>query len=273
MNLTSKMLSSSIRQLGKGQDFVTTGTTPNFDYIIACDGHGDDSCINELRDVEWATIILEEDPVAKLREWLQTTRMAYVFMSGSTLAIARIYKDYIELINVGDSQLMVIMDNAVAYISEPHDLSNAEEKERVTPLLQRTTMGIKLVVLSPTQIMAKRVPLAVFSQYTTQLTLASTQSLGHCNVTGLCPSIVKIPYDTQKIRVIVMSDGITDMLNVEHDLSDLCTLTAEELADKYERRWMQEWIVCEDKTATGEAKSTFGDYDDLLIGIWTNYII
>ena len=67
-----------------------------------------------------------------------------------------------------------------------------------------------------------------------------------------------------------MSDGITDMLNVEHDLSDLCTLTAEELADKYEQRWMQEWIVCESETDAGEAKSKFGDYDDLAIGIWTN---
>jgi len=266
-----KMLSSSIRQLGKGQDLVITGITSDFDYIIVCDGHGNDACIAELRDAEWATIILEEDPVAKLREWLQTTRMAYVFMSGSTLAIARIYKEYIELINVGDSQLMVIMDNEIVHVSEPHDLSNAVEKERATPLMRRTTMGIKLMVLSPTHIMAKHVPLAVFSQYTTQLTLASTQSLGHCNVTGLCPSVVKIPYDKQKIRVIVMSDGITDMLNVEHDLSDLCTLTAEELADKYERRWMQEWIVCEDETdLESEAKSQFGDYDDLAIGIWTN---
>ena len=274
-------LSSAEKQLGSKQDFITTGSTEEFDYIVEADGHGSQArgsaCINFIRSVDWSTLLLTENPINVLSDAIASNpALKHNYLSGSTLSIAKIYKDRIELINVGDSQTAVFIDGKLVYINETHDLCNAVEKERMTFLTSKTKSGIKLCILSPTQIYMKPVNLSVFELgQGTKLTIASTQSMGHCNITGLNPSYMTIPYTLdQQVRVFAWSDGISDMMNLKHDLSDLLSMTVDQLINKYEQRWKQDWIVCADEndiTSTAVAGFPDDNYDDISLGMWCNY--
>ena len=274
-------LSSAEKQLGSKQDFITTGSTEEFDYIVEADGHGSrprpSECIDYLRSVVWESLLQTPNPVNALSNAISAhPSLKYNYLSGSTLSIAKIYKDHIELINVGDSQTAVFIDGKLVYINETHDLCNASEKERMSHLTSKTKRGIKLSILSPTQIYMKPVDLSVFELGPgSKLTIASTQSLGHCNITGLNPSYMTIPYTPdQQVRVFAWSDGISDMMNLTHDLPDLLTLTVDQLLNKYEQRWKQDWIVCTDEndtTSTAVAGFPENNYDDISLGMWCNY--
>ena len=274
-------LSSAEKQLGSKQDFITTGSTEEFDYIVEADGHGSrprpSECIDYLRSVDWVTLLQLPNPIESLEAAIaQHSTLKYNYLSGSTLSIAKIYKDKIELINVGDSQTAVFIDGELVYVNETHDLCNESEKERMSQLMSNPKNGIKLCVLSPTQIYVKPIKISSFDLPNgINLTVASTQSLGHCNVTGLNPSYKTIPYKSdQWVRVFAWSDGVSDMMNLKCDSYDLLTNTAEQLVDKYERRWKQTWILCDnenDTDSTKTAKFPDNNYDDVSLGMWSNY--
>lgn len=92
--------------------------------------------------------------------------------------------------------------------------------------------------------------------------LVPTASLGHHGKTGL-PDIsdmyCEISYNpSDKIKIILASDGLWDMLNMEFDLYYLLSKNAEELCTFAEMRWKQEWIYFDGKTK-------FPGYDDISV--------
>ena len=63
-------------------------------------------------------------------------------------------------------------------------------------------------------------------------------------------------------------------MNLKHDLSDLLSMTVDQLINKYEQRWKQDWIVCADEndiTSTAVAGFPDDNYDDISLGMWCNY--
>jgi len=281
MSSFNTILSSAEKQMGSKQDFITTGSTENFDYIVEADGHGSSAkgseCVDYLRSIDWSIILQMPNPVESLERMIAShVTLKYNYLSGSTLSIAKIYKDRIELTNIGDSQTAVFINGNLVYINESHDLLNESEKERISHLTHRSKIGIKLCTLSPTQICIKQIRLPVFdAPRTNGLALASTQSLGHCNITGLNPTYMTIPYESEQfVRVFAWSDGVSDMMNLKCDLDDLLIMTAAQLVDKYEQRWKQTWILCEnenDLNSTKTAEFPDNNYDDVSLGMWSNY--
>ena len=96
--------------------------------------------------------------------------------------------------------------------------------------------------------------------------LAMSQSLGHHNLIELHPEVVEIPYNlSDKIRIVCATDGLWDLFieNDVNDINDNLNMNINELLDKYENRWKQEWIL--DNTI-----EVFDEYDDIGIVLYNS---
>jgi len=75
--------------------------------------------------------------------------------------------------------------------------------------------------------------------------LAPTQALGHHGRTGTEPGIINIPIVAgSHYRVVLVSDGITDVTNTKNcpeDLVFLATKSAAKITELGRTRWQQEW--------------------------------
>ena len=102
--------------------------------------------------------------------------------------------------------------------------------------------------------------------------LVPTQSLGHRNITGLCPAVKRIDFNLEDdVRVIIGSDGLWDMIRPFEDNEILCNCTdADELCRFAEARWKQEWDYIEDmKFPDKIEKTAFDAFDDISVGIYS----
>jgi serine/threonine protein phosphatase PrpC len=288
------------------QDFLETGKTGSITWLLVCDGHGTNTYINWIRDrVEWKRIAMEIDPVRTLCRLYEKSNIYMQtkdsLLSGSTFSMARILETpesgecLIECINVGDSTTMVFINDTLAYINRGHTLENPEEIERLASLRNSMNLqysiadGKKPAVLSENTItMAKSRtvefnyklrPTTPFSKYksthfsnTHIVRLVPSQSLGHLGVTGIKPEKHTIHcYKGDKIRVIVCSDGFTDMLCMENpaDILALCTLSCKDLGLFALNRWKQKWQYIDPitKQKLGETEFQSGR-DDIAVALW-----
>ena len=281
----SAIMNLSILSLDKGQDFGLFGKAINskgeeFDWMIGCDGHGHDNVINLLRNLNWDVIMSQDDSLEEILTIIARYGRQYL-STGSTYMEAKIFKDRIESCSVGDSKIMVFMDEELVYESTEHNLFNPSEKERLQPSIDEGTLTVADVttipyILSPTKITTQTKHYYTFSK---AYTIAMTQSLGHNNITGVQPERKVIHYTPQnKVRVILMSDGVQDIIcaEPEHyktDMHSLCHLSSDEIASMSETRWKQQWqfyVKKEDETflpytfASPQHSSRSG-FDDVLV--------
>ena len=80
-------------------------------------------------------ILQKENPLKELSIMINSPINGFMD-SGSTCILTRIYKDHIIVDYVGDSQVMILIDNICVYLNQPHNLANDEELERVKPFLR-----------------------------------------------------------------------------------------------------------------------------------------
>ena len=257
-------IESCVRGLSKNQDVVRTGKKgEEYFWIVCCDGHGNNSFVDILKALDWQEIMEHPNSYYYLQSKLSTCR--YTINSGSTLCMVKIFEDKIECISIGDSRVFIYKNEEMEYTNTPHLYSNEAEHRR---LGSSTTVKISNVryemfpaITSETSMKQKQLSYVTFLQKNTNNTnnsvvLAMTQSIGHYNITGFAPEFKTITYDSHMdhVRVIVGTDGFFDMCLVENtgtsaeeeagrenDKKDLLQLTAEELADKAEKRWRQQW--------------------------------
>ena len=257
-------IESCVKGLSKNQDVVRTGKKgEEYFWIVCCDGHGNNSFVDILKALDWQEIMEHPNSYYYLQSKLSTCR--YTINSGSTLCMVKIFEDKIECVSVGDSRVFIYKNEEMEYTNTPHLYSNEAEHRR---LGSSTTVKISNVryemfpaITSETSMKQKQLSYVTFLQKNTNNTnnsvvLAMTQSIGHYNITGFAPEFKTIKYDSHmdKIRVIVGTDGFFDMSLVENtgtsaeeeagrekDKQDLLQLSAEELADKAEKRWKQQW--------------------------------
>lgn len=246
MNLT-------ILSLDKGQDigFHGKGTTvkgEEFEWMVGCDGHGADYIADILRGMNWGFIMSRDDSLKLVIDiigshWSQYPERQYV-SSGATYMEAKIFKDRIETCSVGDSKIMVFMDGNLCYESTEHNFFNSLEQERLIDYDITLSAVVVPQVLTPTNITGTIKNYHTFEDGTM---LAMTQSLGHRNITGIDAERKVIPYTPQnKMRVVLMSDGLSELLSTEpvyheQDLHSLAHLSSEQLAGIAEQRWKQDW--------------------------------
>ena len=273
------------------QDFVETGKSGNMTWLLVCDGHGTDKYINWLRTaIEWNMLVSEPDPVRRLcalyeKSAIYTKTHEYL-SSGSTFSMARILETpktgecLVECINVGDSSTMIFINDTLAYVNRGHTMQNPDEVSRLQScsqirydVINRQTPKV-LSENEITLVPSKSVRFIKKIESDIKIvSLVPTQSLGHLGITGIkAEKHTYHCYPTDKIRVLVCSDGVTDMLCMENetDLKLLCSLSAKEIGEMITSRWLQKWkyIDLRTKKCVGETAFQDGERDDISLAIW-----
>ena len=267
-------ITSAVALIGAGQDRVRTGKN----WIIVQDGHGTNHCIHYLDNLDYDTIMQQENPAEEIHRLVQQKVSGNRFIqSGSTLCIARIIPGFVEIINAGDSQATVFIDGQKVFCSYPHSFTDAfngdpEEYTRLQSVLHPETpskQGQTLKVVTPEVISYVDSRISLFK---CGRGLVPTMALGHENMTGFAPKKTRCPIlPGQKVRVCVYSDGVSDM-QIDNDLkedSEMQSMNVTELVDKYEKRWKQQWLFAEDISRLDKTVKTNmgGSFDDLCMGI------
>ena len=274
----------SVLSLDKGQDFGIYGKGINskgeeFEWMIGCDGHGGNQIINLLRSLNWDLIMKQDNTLQEVIKIIDRCGFQYQ-STGATYMEAKIFKDRIETCSVGDSKIMVFMDDKLCYESTEHNLFNESEKERLQPHIDEHTMIVEDVPTIPHVLTPHNITTQTKHYYNFNHTykIAMSQSLGHNNVSGINPERKIISYTPQnKIRVVLMSDGVTDVISsepeyYEKDIHSLSVLPCSEIASLAEQRWKQEWhyyVKKDDETFTpfcfATPNSSRSGFDDVLV--------
>lgn len=307
-NETNKVRTALLNLPDCGQDRVmqwhndgSDGTEP-FDLIAVFDGHGTIpvgdlpyskhfvNCLDELSQDTKCRIFTSNNPMEALIKYFSTTgKFLYHVRTGAVASIARIYNDRIETFNVGDATTMVFIDDKLAFINKHHNAENPEEAIRLKATFEPHGYSIKLSeklqVISPTNI--KQVPSTYTTFYHTdahgkrvETVLAPTQSLGHNDATGYDIAVDFIPYSrTQRVKVIVMTDGVMEMVylpkdwdpfqELPDDLRFLTQADAPEIANWARSRWSQEWTTHVPGYAIGKQRFEENKYGQDDIGVAT----
>jgi serine/threonine protein phosphatase PrpC len=254
----------AIKQLDKKQDFALCGngndvsTGEPYTYGVILDGHGGDDFMKIMSRCHLPSYISSINPVHELCEYIKVHDHLYDVNSGSTLLIVKVYSNRICIWHIGDSQGVVLINDVIVHITKSHDRDLESEVERVNKLGATFFIGSRPIVKSPTEIIMEQNRINKFDGFC----LVPTSSLGHHGKTGL-PDIsdmyIEIPYSlSDKIKIILASDGLWDMFNIEFDLHHLLSKSAQELCDFAEARWKQEWTYNNQKT-------NFPGYDDISV--------
>jgi serine/threonine protein phosphatase PrpC len=289
-----------VRGLSKNQDVAFNGSSKlrgdKFDYGIILDGHGSDQFIDFMRSLEWLYIVSQDDPW----EYIHSIMMEYHLLEGgSTLIIMRAFINRIEIISVGDSSIMIHKNGELSYMNEKHTHNNQKEIERLSHLPEyKGTKKMKDYIpqiRNSQEMQANRSYYSYFgSNYYSQTRLAMTQSLGHGNLTGYDPERhIEYFEETDKINILMGSDGLFDMLllekviqttpelstseldDIRKDTDDILMMNASEIVEKVEKRWKKEdwsyhWHI-KDYSQVMSPISFNGCYDDISAITWKKY--
>jgi serine/threonine protein phosphatase PrpC len=243
-------INGTTRALGKGQDFVVFGKGSGFEWGVLLDGHGSDIYIDLLRSLDWQSIMTSENPWKTLHEIIHAAPFIDLKYTGSTLLMLRAYSDRLETLSVGDSGLAIYKNGALVYKSTEHNSKNESEKERLKSRNVRFEEYRKVPFMVSSTSMRMKTP--DYTQFENGEIFAPTQALGHCNITGYAPETHTEYFASEdEMRCVLYSDGFGDMFLFEADEEeerlkderDILTMTAEELANKAEARWIQMWKV------------------------------
>jgi len=243
-------------QNGRKQDYFVSGQIGDMDYLGVMDGHGRDACIDYVRTLDFNLIASQPDPAQALWDNIQSSGKNFAG-TGCTFTFARI-TDVIEVWNVGDSETRVYV-NDQEFRTEAHTFHNPTEIERTKPLLQfiRPTTAPK--VISSHQIQDLPSFTGCFNNGDS---LVPSQSMGHNGATGFAPHKQVIQYKpTDRLRIVCVSDGVTDML------VDLAHGSALDIVNEAERKWKQPWNY------NGYPGLKFEDIDDISAVVWENTVV
>lgn len=265
-------LESGVRQLNKGQDYVSHGTgVDNFEpykefrWGLVLDGHGDKNSIffNKLWMFDFSNIVCHQNPINEIVNKLNNYK-DYNINTGSTLALFKVYDNTIKIYNVGDSKTDVYINNKLIFTTTPHNMNDINEEFRLFNKVNVIRKNItKPKVISNNKIEILPSHAIIFNNL---FALGMSQSIGHHNLIELYPEVVEIPYNLlDKINIICATDGLWDLFieNDNNDINDNLNMGLNELLNKYENRWKQEWIL-------DDTIEVFDEYDDIGIVLYSS---
>jgi len=274
--------------------FRQEGVEP-VDVIVVMDGHGDNLVTNIIRELNLQEHFAMADPAESIQTAIDkeiivkkknfdnekpvrglgfnayyATRItpAKVKMSGSTLSFVKIYRNLttknMKIIAewLGDSPIIIFINGEMVFKSENHDGFKETEVKRLLNMgvikgVKDTNLGFKVV--SEHEIVYNPGKYIVFN---TDDKLAITRSLGHGRITGINTEKKFIECSTDDdVKVLVFSDGVGDVLNLDIDMEKVKTYSSEEIVQFAEKRWKQEWLY------EGE-KQRIENFDDCCCALW-----
>lgn len=251
-------INTAIEQMSKGQDqayrgtFVDESTGETGQWAMITDGHGSNTCINYLRRIpqlELNKAMGTASPAETLADMVN--KFSNIWSresSGATLCAVKVYKDRVVCMNVGDSQAAVYKNGELVFVTKEHNSLNEKEKAR----LSTHNPSIKYNSSHKIHVTSDKTMYSVpceYIQHAPHITLALSQAIGHCGVTGCAPDTTSIPYGPEDtVRVIIGSDGFWDMIaqNEPDEMAKLCDMTSEELLKFGVDRWLQPWSMRQD---------------------------
>lgn len=278
------MISKSLIQLSKGQDFIFTHECDDYKIMALFDGHGSSKVINFISDIaktgELLSILLSDKPIHNLARLIDENANVLPFeSSGSTMCLVRIYPTYFECQSIGDSRIIGFIDDKLAFMNEVHDATNSKELERLKKNHRFSIHESKtsFIVTDSNTLNASSSLYINFRNHNRKL--QPTQLLGHCSLTGLDPWYYSSADMTAASSVLaepsifLFSDGVEDMLS-EKELTELYQFkSAEELSQFVEKRWKQEWIFKDGEKIID--KCSFNNpehWDDISVILFRNCI-
>lgn len=252
-------IDSSVEKMCKGQDhayhgiFIDDETGETGKWGMITDGHGSNTCINYLRSIpqsDMNNVMGNPSPAEALFKMVnQFSNVWSREASGTTMCLVKIYRDRIVCINVGDSQAAVYKNGELAFLTETHDSFNEKEIARLT----KENPNLDFYASQSIEITTDGKMYSVPSKYiihNNHITLALTQALGHCGITGCAPDTTTIPYGPEDtMRIVIGSDGFWDMV-VQKDAAEVLSFadkSSDELLKFSVDRWLQPWEMCRDR--------------------------
>ena len=268
------------------------------DVIAVLDGHGPDLVTNIIREEKnlhkyfamenpaeslqqlIESKIPEKKEISDKNKWLYSSGIPYkkynynkvndkcIFRSGATLSFAKINRNtFTEKLQIilewlGDSPIFVFKNGDLIFNAELHNANNPSECERlrnmgVLKFVEEGNYGFEII---HDNILKKKQSKYVY--FTNDEGFACTRSLGHNRVTGIETQKHIIEANTNDdLKIIVCSDGVGDMININFDMEKLKTFTAHEIINLVENRWKQVWN-------DGTKKFKLASYDDCSCGVW-----
>jgi serine/threonine protein phosphatase PrpC len=279
-------------QLGKKQDELFQGrsidrkTGESYSYGIIADGHGSTSGFEVMRSImqnHLDAILESENPHLVIQEQIEIIRNSYwsifgenmrrifeMSQAGSTFIRVKLYANRVECFSIGDSEVYVLKNDAIAYHNPVHNWANENERNRLLnrkDITVSTRPSVRYEIINPNTI--KPVPSAQIRFDYNHLFVPS-QSLGHNGITEFAPERCIIDYNehTDSIKVVLGSDGLWDLFMPSHDedYARLKTFNGEQLADLAEMRWKQMWNVYNgEDDIIQESYFEPGTYDDISV--------
>lgn len=190
-----------------------------------------------------------------------TTYSAAYMQRNETTGVLKVVLEW-----VGDSPIFVFVNGEKVFEAITHHANNEQElalmkaKGFITGI-EKSDVGFK--VISHDTIVNEPGKYAILKGGNGSQ-LACTRSLGHNGITCTeAETATIIAKMTDEVKVIVMSDGVGDMLHMQTDMEKLKTYSAEELVDLAETRWKQTWNYHGSKTQFSE-----NGYDDCSAAVW-----
>lgn len=208
-------ITTSIKQVDKKQDFVSSGTDPNgdFKFIVVADGHGGNKTIDKFRSSDWTKVLSFENFIDIIYEEIKA--LGNTNDDGATLTIVKIFRTHIYVYWIGDSSARVYKNGAEIFRTKEHDMYNEDEMKRIIHVRQRETVRL----CAQTSEIVTQIPARYFEFNRFMNHLNMSHSLGHNGVTGKFMSHERIPItDGDTYNVIVGSDGFWDMMCDEDNL-------------------------------------------------------
>lgn len=275
-------------QLDKGQDHVDQGHYINsdgerVDWVVALDGHGNNSSINSVRNANMAEIMEAENPAQELQNIIdadKTTTGNMKLRSGATFICAKMYENkktdkvHLDILYAGDSVGVVILNEQHIFTTNPHTLNHSVQMMRLikkgivsaTDPFTIEQSGFELVN-SDTLVSKKGryIKLHTRCDRSGYMTMAPSNSIGHNGLYG------SLDVDTEKfvfkktdtIRVVLMSDGVSDVVD-KKDTIFVEAKSPTDIVNYAHERWKQTWncIVDYDFSKTILTKFPKNGYDD-----------
>jgi len=277
-------IASSVRSQGQGQDMVWHGQVHDYKWAVLMDGHGSNTFKNMVLTMPIAEIMARADSLEYLLALIEQRKFTYGKNSGATLLMMKAYPDRIEVSSIGDSEILIYKNGAVAYKSTPHNRRNPIEEARLSSMnvhYDPTIHPIPMIV-SSTKMRGRKGEYAIFSDGTR---IAPTQAIGHNSITGFAPERHIEYYDPSRddVRCILGSDGFFDMFLCDseeepedsaRDHLDALAMTAEQLVQKAVDRWAQPWDYHWNAAAPDMSYNTvfpeIGGRDDVSVIVFDN---
>lgn len=261
----------SIKQLYKGQDEARFFTVPTSQTEIAdgwdaiteiavvFDGHGDNFFIDQIRAIDLPSHFLKENPAESIQTAIDEIQRKHnisyetALKSGTTMSCVTIKKNSnkriyrIQCCWLGDSPIFIYKDGELFFESETHRDCKEGELERLRKMnilsVQHETISLPNfdILDKDTMVEVKKNYICLRGNYC----LEFTRSLGHKRIIGIVPEICSfdIPIDSS-IRIVLCTDGITDIINtdtIQEDREILAREPASKIVEYAVERWTKEW--------------------------------